>query len=136
MISPVAIWVAKIGLSPLGYLPALSGAALSTTQPIKLLICSIRGHELVKKKKNKSKKKKKVVHLREIVQRINRKLAAKGQILIKATRWMKLKQLDFGDYYILDLSGKVMDTRIDPGELARKLGVLKEREEGGRAISP
>ena len=69
------------------------------------------------------------MRLREVVQRINRKLAAQGQILIKATRWMKLKQLDFGDYYILDLSGNVMDAHIDPGELARKLRVLKEGEE-------
>ena len=33
-----------------------------------------------------------------------------------------------GDYYILDLSGNVVDTHIDPEELARKLGVLKEGE--------
>ena len=45
------------------------------------------------------------------------KLAAKGQIL-KATR-MQMK-LDCGDYYILDLSGNVMDTDIDAEELARK----------------
>jgi hypothetical protein len=72
------------------------------------------------KKKNKRKA------VREILERINRKLAAKGQILIKATPWMKLK-LDYGDYYTLDLSGKLMDTHIDPKELARKLRVLKIR---------
>ena len=74
----------------------------------------------------KKKKKKKAVRMGAVVQRINQKLAAKGQILIKTTRWMKLKQLDFGDYYILDLSGNVMDTHIDPEELARKLRVLNE----------
>jgi CRP/FNR family transcriptional regulator, cyclic AMP receptor protein len=63
---------------------------------------------------------------RTIVQRINQKLVAKGQILM-ATRRMKMK-LDYGDYYILDLSGNVMDLDIDPEELARKLGVLNEGE--------
>jgi hypothetical protein len=32
-------------------------------------------------------------------------------------------------YYILDLSGNVLDADIDPEALARKLGVLKEGEE-------
>jgi hypothetical protein len=44
-----------------------------------------------------------------------------------ATRKMKMTQ-HFGDYYILDLNGNVMDTHIDPEKLARKLGVLKEGE--------
>ena len=74
------------------------------------------------------KKKTKAVRMSTVVKRINRKLAAKGQILIKATRWMKLKQMDFGDHYILDLSGNVMDSHIDPGELTRKLRVLKKGE--------
>ena len=73
------------------------------------------------------KKKKKAVRIRVVVQRINRKLAAKGQILM-TTRRMQIKA-HFGDYYILDLSGNVMDTHIDPEKLARKLGVLKEGEE-------
>jgi hypothetical protein len=45
-----------------------------------------------------------------------------------ATRKMKMKQ-HLGDYYILDLSGNVMDAHIDPEKLAHKLGVLKEGEE-------
>ena len=53
--------------------------------------------------------KKKPVRMRTVVQRVNQKLSAKGQILIRATRWMKLK-VDFGDYYILDLSANVVDT--------------------------
>ena len=73
------------------------------------------------------KKKKKVVRIRVVVQRINRELAAKGQILM-TTRRMQIKA-HLGDYYILDLSGNVMDTHIDPEKLARKLGVLKEGEE-------
>ena len=60
-----------------------------------------------------AKKKNGVVPLRLVVQRINRKLAAKGQILIKATLWMRMV-LHYGDYYILDLNGKVIDTHIDP----------------------
>jgi hypothetical protein len=32
-------------------------------------------------------------------------------------------------YYILDLGGNVLDADIDPEALARKLGVLKERED-------
>ena len=71
--------------------------------------------------------KKKPVRMRTVVQRVNQKLSAKGQILIRATRWMKLK-VDFGDYYILDLSGNVVDTHIDPEKLARKLRVLNEGE--------
>ncbi|MGB8094692.1 MAG: hypothetical protein WCF62_28910, partial [Pseudolabrys sp.] len=67
-----------------------------------------------------AKKKNGVVPLRLVVQRINRKLAAKGQILIKATLWMRMV-LHYGDYYILDLNGKVIDTHIDPKKLARKL---------------
>jgi hypothetical protein len=39
--------------------------------------------------------------------------------------------LHYGDYYILDLNGKVIDTHIDP--MARKLRVWKEEEEVERA---
>ena len=83
------------------------------------------GHKMAKKKNG-------VVPLRLVVQRINRKLAAKGQILIKATLWMRMV-LHYGDYYILDLNGKVMDTHIDPEKLARKLRVWKDEEEVERA---
>ena len=74
-----------------------------------------------------AKKKNGVVPLRLVVQRINRKLAPKGQILIKATLWMRMV-LHYGDYYILDLNGKVMDTHIDPEKLARKLRVGRKRK--------
>ena len=66
------------------------------------------------------------ISIHAVIQRINRKLAAKGQILT-TTRHMKMK-MHCGDYYILDLSGNVVDTHIDPEELARKLRVLNERE--------
>ena len=58
-----------------------------------------------------------------VVKRINRSWPQRA--IIKATPWMKLKKMNFGEYYILDLSGNVMDTHIDPEELARKLRVLK-----------
>jgi regulator of extracellular matrix RemA (YlzA/DUF370 family) len=59
-----------------------------------------------------------------IIRRINRKLAAKGQILkARPGNWLKRKR-----YYILDLSGNVIDANIDPETLACKLGVLKEGE--------
>ena len=47
-----------------------------------------------------------------------REATAKGQILRVRHSWGKLKR-----YYILDLSGNVMDEDIDPKKLARKLGV-------------
>jgi hypothetical protein len=63
--------------------------------------------------------------IRIIIDRVNRKLAAKGQILLPTRRMTR----QFGDYYILDLSGNVIDRDIDPEELARKLRLLKEKVE-------
>ena len=60
-----------------------------------------------------------------LIQQINRKLAAKGQFLATTRRWMRTKP-NCGPFCILDLSGNVTDTNIDPEELARKLRVLKE----------
>ena len=62
--------------------------------------------------------------IRTIIERINWKLAAKGQILVPTRRMTR----QFGDYYILDLSGNVINMNIDPEELAHKLRVLKEEE--------
>lgn len=86
-----------------------------------------RGHEMAKKKNG-------VVPLRLVVQRINRKLAAKGQILIKATLWMRMV-LHYGDYYILDLNGKVMDTHIDPEKLARELHVGRTKKKWSATLN-
>ena len=66
------------------------------------------------------------ISIGEVIQRINRKLAARGQVVM-STRKMKMTQY-FGDCYILDVSGKVIEMDVDPEELARKLGVLKEGE--------
>ena len=77
--------------------------------------------------------------MRVVVQRINRELAAKGQILMP-TRHARITQ-HFGDYYLLVLSGNVIDMDIDPEKLARELGVLKkgeevERKKQGRKTRP
>ena len=72
-------------------------------------------------------KKKALISIKAVIERINRNLAAKGQILRATRTWMQMK-LDYGEYYILNLNGNVMDTDIDPEELARKLGVLKEED--------
>ena len=70
-------------------------------------------------------KEKAPISMLAVIGQINRKLATKGQILKKARHpWVKPKR-----YYILDLSGNVMDADVDPLELARKLGVLREGEE-------
>ena len=83
---------------------------------------------MAKKKKNE------IVALRVLVKRINRKLAATGQILIKGTPWMRVK-LDYGDYYILNSNGKVIDTHIDPEELARKLRVGRKRKKWSATLN-
>jgi hypothetical protein len=59
-----------------------------------------------------------------VIERINWNLAANDQILKARRSRMQVKR-----YYILDLSGNVVDADIDPEALARKLGVLKEGEE-------
>ena len=79
-----------------------------------------------------AKKKNGVVPLRLVVQRINGKLAATGQILIKATLWMRMKP-DYGDYYILDLNGKVMDTHR-PGETGSQVACVEGSGRSGAQV--
>ena len=88
----------------------------------------VLGREMAKKKKNE------IVPLRLLVKRINRKFAPTGQILIKGTPWMRVK-LDYGDYYILDFNGKVMDTHIDPEKLARELHVGRTRKKWSATLN-
>jgi hypothetical protein len=47
---------------------------------------------------------------------------------------MRVK-LDYGDYYILDLNGKVMDTHIDPEKLARELHVGRTRKKWSATLN-
>ena len=59
----------------------------------------------------RKKKKNEIVPLRLLASG-STELAPTAQILIKGTPWMRVK-LDYGDDYILDLNGKVMDNYID-----------------------
>jgi hypothetical protein len=43
--------------------------------------------------------------------------------------------LHYGDYYILDLNGKVMDTHIDPEKLARELHVGRTRKKWSATLN-
>jgi hypothetical protein len=63
---------------------------------------------------------------RALVQRINRKLAAQGEVL-KKTRGGAIQEL--GDYYVLDLHRNLLLNKdVDPVELAKVLRVLRRFE--------
>ena len=67
------------------------------------------------------------VTMRALVQRINRKLAAKSEILKKA-RGEKAK-VEAGDYYVINSDRNIlMLKRVDPEALGRKLEVLRPWE--------
>ena len=72
--------------------------------------------------------KKKAVGMWAVIRRINRELAAKGEILKGARRGLRMR-LDCGNYYILDSNMNAVSRDVDPEKLARKLGVLKNWEE-------
>jgi hypothetical protein len=64
---------------------------------------------------------------RALVQRINRKLAAQGEVL-KKTRGARAIQ-ELGDYYVLDLHRNLLLNKdVDPVELAKVLRVLRRFE--------
>jgi hypothetical protein len=64
---------------------------------------------------------------RALIQRINRKLAADGEVL-KASRGMQAF-LDVGDHYVLDISmNAVVRKNLDIEQFGRSLGVLKPYE--------
>jgi hypothetical protein len=64
---------------------------------------------------------------RALVQRINRALGKRDEVL-KITRGERARS-DLGDFYVLDVSmNAVVSKDVDPEELGRKLGVLKEWE--------
>ena len=63
-----------------------------------------------------------------VVARINRRLRRDGQMLRK-TRG-ELARRDLGDYWVHELSRNLaLETRVDPEEMARELGVLDKYEE-------
>jgi hypothetical protein len=64
---------------------------------------------------------------RALVQRINRKLKADGERLIKARG--SQTATSFGDWYIVDEQRNVIASqRVDPETLARKIGALRPWE--------
>lgn len=67
------------------------------------------------------------VTIRALVQRINRKLAADGEIL-KASRGERARK-DLGEYFVLNVrAGTVTKPAADPEGLGRRLGVLRTWE--------
>lgn len=87
----------------------------------------------------KAKQGKVPVTMRALIQRINRKLAKErdgwgthggghGDKLL-ACREMSRAYHDLGSYYTVDVGrNQIAATHVDPEELARELGVLKEWE--------
>ncbi len=66
------------------------------------------------------------VSTRAVIQRINRQLAP-DQVL-RATRGDRAR-LDLGDYWVHETSRNLtLQTRVDPEDFARELGVLKDYE--------
>lgn len=68
------------------------------------------------------------VSVRSVIARINRKLKPDLEAL-KITRGDRMRQT-VGDYYIIDYRRNfILNTKVDPAEMGRDLGVLKEYEE-------
>ena len=68
------------------------------------------------------------VSVRAIIQRLNRKLKEKGQIL-KATRDGSAAEVDMGKYYIIDIDRNIlMYHHTDLENCARNNGALAEWE--------
>ncbi len=64
-----------------------------------------------------------------VVKRINRKLAHAGFVRLRKARSDRARQ-DVGEYYLLDLNrNALIETCVDPQDLARKLGVMADGEE-------
>jgi hypothetical protein len=67
------------------------------------------------------------VTMRALLQRINRRLAGKGELL-KKTRGAGARE-EVGDYYVIDVNRNVLMLKhVDPETLGRKLGVLQSWE--------
>jgi len=67
------------------------------------------------------------VSMRGLIGRINRKLAPDFQKLCKTREGRA--QAELGDFYIVEYRRNfVADTRVDPEDLGRELGVLRDYE--------
>lgn len=63
-----------------------------------------------------------------LLKRLNRKLAADGEV-VKKTRGARAR-FDLGEFYIVDVERNfVTCTNVDPVEMARELGVVDEGEQ-------
>jgi hypothetical protein len=72
-------------------------------------------------------RKKLKVTMRSVIQRINRKLAADGEVL-RAARSARAR-FDHGDYFVVSERAGIHPSHVDPEEMARELGVLKTWEQ-------
>lgn len=76
-----------------------------------------------------SKAEKVSVTIETVIQRINRKLAEKDEQL-RQPRSTRRERQNLGAYYVIDLRRNfVVDHHVDPEELGRDLGVLREWEQ-------
>ena len=81
---------------------------------------------MAKKKVNKVKKV--PVTMRALIQRINRKLATERGYVLKTTRGGRWRG-ELGDYYAVDPKRNcVVREYIEPEDLGRELGVLRDWE--------
>jgi len=77
---------------------------------------------------SKRKEAKVPVSMRAVIQRINRKLKADDEVLKTARGEGRLLQ-DVGRYYVVNIRiNGLVGRDVDPTEMARKLGVLKDYE--------
>jgi hypothetical protein len=93
-----------------------------------LLTYALVRFTLTKEEKRMSKQPERVpVSMRALVQRINRKLAADGELLKKARS--EATRQEAGDYFIIDVNRNMLMAKyVDPEALGRELGVLKQWE--------
>jgi hypothetical protein len=76
----------------------------------------------------KAKPKKVPVSARALLQRVNRKLDADGEI-VKRTRDGSRARVDMGEYFVVDTAvGGARATNIDLESYARELGVMADWE--------
>lgn len=73
------------------------------------------------------KRKRVPVTMRALIQRINR---VKDTWDVLKKRRGEAGRADLGDYYVIDVNrNAIVNTHVDPEQLGRKLGVLREWEE-------
>jgi hypothetical protein len=90
------------------------------------MLKSVKAHTKTNQEKNVMSNKSPIT-ARALIQRINRKLAAKGEKLM-ATRGARAKS-DLGDFFILDTSlNLISEKEVSLPQLAEELNVIKPYE--------